>query len=166
MAKAKKIVVSDPADIARANAFAQRAALYRALRFTDGDGGPDVIPERDKVQRGWLPTGGAFNLRVEPAATKADAHLVSPLAHADVITVSFQQHGRSLYSTKLAALMAARRETEMEAAEALLRLDRHIERERQAIARGEGNRYTEDWLSTSELEQIKVPLPLHDYPPL
>ena len=101
------------------------AALTAAALRTTADVSADVPPPKSKgLTKGWLPVAERSDFpRVEPACSSSDYHGKGQ----QYKTTS--QGARRLYSTKILALKALRREVEKDCAERLRRVDRMIEEE-------------------------------------
>lgn len=99
----------------------QREARIRAsLHWTEPADGPDVQPPTGSgLVTGYL--YNAYTNRVDVACTSSVTHA---FGRDDKTTT---QHPRSLYSTRLRALLALRNAVERECAERLAKIDRMIE---------------------------------------
>jgi hypothetical protein len=112
-------------ELAAIESLREQLRIERALRFTP-DVEPDVpIPDGygDKLSKGF--TFNAWQgVRVEPACSSSNFHAAG---RTDQTTT---QQGKRLFSTRLLALRAGRRELELTLARMLADVDAAIEHER------------------------------------
>lgn len=117
------------AEIAAANFAAEQAEIRAALRWLDEEPPKPDIPIPDDVYgdengitTGWVAYGGGDYARAEPAWSGTVHHGVG--SHTPKGSAS--QGGRALYSSKAAALRAARHEAAMTFARRLWEIDKKI----------------------------------------
>lgn len=108
------------------------AAMTASALRTTCDVAPDVFPSQSlaNLAKGWVPVASAnSHARVEPACSGPVSHGIGQQEKTT------SQRPICLYSTKLLALKALRREVERDCAQRLRKVDRMIEEENLQLAK-------------------------------